>query len=308
MAERRVLIQAILAGVIYVLLGVSSESGMSLAIAPLAVAGIGAGLGLLGGLFGPKERRETQTTTYDPATLRALQQYRRNAGGLFDQFSSGYLNPALQGYQRTAGDLAGNLGFASERGLGGIESYFNPFEQAVVGGVQSDFDRQRQMGQNTAADLATKGGAFGGSRDAILRAQSLRDVNQAETGTLANLRYGGFSDAASRLAQDRAMAANLGMAGFQGLGNLGQFMDQRTLEALRLQTPGLMPGSTTTTGVTPYYRNPIAGALGGASTALGMFGGGMPGFGTPGGPSTNMGWPAFGQSFNPRQSYLGGRY
>jgi hypothetical protein len=239
-------------------------------------------VGLLGSLTGPKSQTQTNTTstTLDPALQRYLQTYRAGAGGLFNQYQSGQLNPALQGYGDTARQLTSNLGFASRTGLGDISGYMDPYQQDVIGGVQADFANQRAGALNTAADLATKSGAFGGSRDAILRAQALRDVNQNESGTLANLRYSGFNDAAARLQADRAMAANLGLAGFQGQGNLGQFMDQRTLQALQAMQGGLLGGSnTTTTSTMPINRNPFLGALGGATTAYGMFGNGGLGIG-----------------------------
>lgn len=178
----------------------------------------------------------TQTMSLDPSTQAYKDWYQqqaqaaaKRAGGM-GQITAGpgaasaeagrLYSGAGAGY----GDLARqNLGFASGP-LSGMDlsGYLNPHESGVIGGVQSDFDRQRGLASARAGDLATQEGAFGGSRSALLEAQGLRDVNQQETNTLANLRYGGFMNAQDRAMADRAMAANLGMAGLGGQLQAGQ--------------------------------------------------------------------------------------
>jgi hypothetical protein len=265
--------------------------------AALLPAVIGGGLGLLGSLTGPKNQTQTQTTTLDPATMAYLSRYRAAASTAYNNAGT---NPALQQYQGLASDLTGNLGFASQTGLGGIGGYMDPYQQDVVGGVQSDFNRQRALANAQAAGMATAQGAFGGSREAVLRANALNDVNQNEASTLANLRYSGFNDAAARLQADRAMAGNLGLAGFQGLANVGGMQNAQQLGLLQAMQAGLQPGTTASTMVQPLNRNPIAGALGGAALGVGMFGGGAPAAASglmnfQSAPPIQ--WPAFGSSY-----------
>lgn len=63
----------------------------------------------------------------------------------------------------------------------------NPAYAGVRSNLQSDFDRQRQMATMQGNDLATKAGAFGGSRSAVLNSQLQDSVNRNETSALSNL-------------------------------------------------------------------------------------------------------------------------
>jgi len=203
-------------------------------------------------------QKVTQRTELDPATQRYLQAYRGAAQGQLAQ----QVNPYQQAFGQQAGQLAQNLGFAQQQGLGGIGAYMNPYEQQVIGGVQSDFDRQRQIAQMMGAQQATQGGAFGGSRGAVLQGQMLGDVGRNEAQTLAGLRYGGFGDAAQRLMADRQMAANLGLAGFQGQGLLGQQMAQNRMASLAGMQGAIGPFQGTVTDEQKMQGNWLSGLLG----------------------------------------------
>ncbi len=76
-----------------------------------------------------------------------------------------------------------------------IDKFMNPYEKDVIGGIQSDFDRQRGLLTNNVSDLATKARAFGGSRAAVLQSRGLRDIGQNETNATAGFRYSGFNNA-----------------------------------------------------------------------------------------------------------------
>lgn len=225
-----------------------------------------------------RDQTSTQTTDQrvDPQTAAFIAQYRNTAQGLYGQ--SPNANPYLTQAAGVAGNLTGNLGFAGQQGLAGIDQYFNPYQQQVVQGVQSDFDRQRQLATNQAADMATRSGAFGGSRQAVLDAELQRGVNQNEAQQLANLRYGGYTNAANQMLQQQQMAANLGLSGLQGLFGLGQHMDARQLQALQAMMGGMGPIGTsgTQTTTTPLRNNPIQGAMGGAAIGTAI----APGVGT----------------------------
>lgn len=222
---------------------------------PLA---IGAGAGALSSLFGPRQQTSTQTTTLDPRTQAALDAFRRNAGDVYGRF---------------AGASASPYAFAGQTGLGGIEQYFNPFQQNVIGGLQSDFDRQRALSGRAADAEATSAGAFGGSRAAVLRALGQRDIGQQEAQTLGQFRYQGYGDALNQLLAER-----------QRQFGMGQQFDANMFNALALQQGGLGFGGQTTTSAQPIYRNPIAGALGGMSTVAGLLGPNA--FGGGGGPTS----------------------
>jgi len=203
------------------------------------------------GLFGGGT--ETTTTAIDPQTQAYLDAYRKIALGNADQA----LPPGV-----SAAGFATNLGFGSQTGLGGLDAYFNPYESQVVSGVQSDFDRQRALALKTARQEATRAGAYGGSRGTLLQAAMLNDVNRNETGTLANIRSAGYTNAVSQLLAERARQANLG---FQGL----DYLQGRQQAALQGLTPGLMPGTTTTATKKP--SNVLGGIIGLATQAAGTY-------------------------------------
>jgi len=198
----------------------------------------------------------------------------------FGQFNPA-LNQAMGGYQGLY-----NLGFGTDGGLN-TQAFMNPYEQQVIGGMQSDFDRQRAMAARQSGDLATQAGAFGGSRSAVLQGEMGRDINQLEGQQLGQLRSSGYLNAQN-------MAANLGLTGLQGIAGLGQYgkglegqqiqgllgygdyarqvQQQQMLDPyMRAQmAQGLLggglqfPGNTQTQTQTTDM-NPWTGALGGAS-------------------------------------------
>jgi hypothetical protein len=258
--------------------------------------GIGAAAGLAGSIFGPKEQTTstsgTQTTTLDPQTQAALDQYRKAAFGQY------------QASQRGAPDwskfLATMMPRAMQQGTTGIESFFDPYQSQVIGGVQTDFDRQRALAMTQAAGTATQQGAFGGNRAAILQGMGQRDINQNEMSMLAGLRSGGWQNALQALLGQRQQAAGLMGQGMSGMNDA----TMRQLAALQAMMGGLNFGGSTTTStgqqVQPLNRNPIAGMLGGALSGYSMFGGGGGGGGNmaaPGGawlPDYMPGGPAGG--------------
>jgi hypothetical protein len=232
---------------------------------------------------------QTQQRTLDPSTQRYLDAYRAQARTTAGQGPSPFLTGAGQGYQ----GLAGNLGFGSQTGLGNIGDYYNPFQQDVIAGVQSDFGRQRDLANMSAADQATRAGAFGGSREAVLRANLMGDVNRNEGITLANVRNLGFENAAGRLMGERERMLQSGIAGLGGMAGVGQAISAEQLARMQpwLQSLGMGGYTDTTTTHTPgnFWKDALGVGLlaaapftGGATLAPGaaMFGvgsgGGMP--------------------------------
>jgi hypothetical protein len=209
-----------------------------------------------------KSRRqtETQTSRVDPATAAYINAYRQRA-----QQGNGAA-PWINQYGQTAQGLAGNLDFASQTGLQGLDQFMNPYMDSVIAGVQSDFDRQRALAQNAAADQATRAGAFGGDREAILRANALNDVNRNETQALSGLRSQGYTDAVNQLLAQRGLSANLGLAGMQGLLGTGQALSANELAYLQGMAPGFTPISQTNQTTTQTSGGGLQDVLGGLLT------------------------------------------
>jgi hypothetical protein len=102
-------------------------------------------------------------------------------------------------------------GGVSQMDLGRIQDFFDPYEQSVVSGVQGDYDRQRQMAMQTAAQQATQAGAFGGSRSGVFQAQAVGDVNQQEAARLAQIRSAGYGQALGAAQNEWGTMQNLGL-------------------------------------------------------------------------------------------------
>lgn len=209
-----------------------------------------------------------------------------------------------------------------QQGLGALQNmpqyaqqFMNPYQDQVISGMQGDFDRQRQMAMQSGAQQATGAGAFGGSRQAVLQANLMGDVNRNEASTLAGLRQSGYNNA----------------MGF-GMQNAGALMGggeaERNIYNQQLQSPymqrqqafgyaqgGLGPTgyNQSSTTVQPG-QSPFGMLAGGAMTYAGM-GGKIPGFG--GGGMPPMGAPdprgfappagSFGGYGGPGQTSWGGR-
>jgi hypothetical protein len=103
-----------------------------------------------------------------------------------------------------------------------LSGYMNPYTQQVVNSTLSDLNRQQQISAQNDATTATKAGAFGGSRSAVL--QGLDDDNFArqEATAAANLNQANYSQAQSAAENDlsRQQAASQAnqTAGLQGAG------------------------------------------------------------------------------------------
>lgn len=132
----------------------------------------------------PKNSQTSSTSSsVDPGTKAYIEQYRQRAA-------------AQPGYQT---------------GMQGIENYSNPYQQQVIGQIQEEGNRQAGFANLQAADMATRAGAYGGSREAVLRAQMMGDVQRQTGQNVAQYSASGYEDAANRMMQERQFGANLGL-------------------------------------------------------------------------------------------------
>jgi hypothetical protein len=231
------------------------------------------------------------------------------------QFGGGM--PTLSAY-----DQAGATGARALAGDGGAtERLMNPYRRQVIDAMGGEFDRMRSKAEMGASDEATRSGAFGGSRHALMTGERLGAIDRAQSSQIADLLHGGFNDAMGRAGQ----AANLGLGAgdlqsrhslaagglgidanraalaargqqfgmgdyFRGINqsqldyNRGQFNDQRDWRQRQLQTMmGPLGGAPYgQTTSEPLQRNAFAGAAGGALTGA-QVGSLIPGFGTAAG-------------------------
>ena len=256
---------------------------------------------------------QTVTQTLDPASQRFVEQQRQQAqraaavatggGNPFIGPSIGQRNvaqgfggiqgsqdPRLQALIAQAQGAAGQFGAAFDPST--ANQFFNPFQEQVIGGIQTDFDRQRQLAGTRAAQTATAQGAFGGNRAEIASSIGQADINRQEAQTIGQFRQAGFNraqqNALGLFAQQQQQAGQglgLGLQGLQqggGLdlaalqgragaeGTLQQLQQQQRLgplfqqeQALRFLNLGFgQPGTTQTQQ--GQGGNFLTGALGGA--------------------------------------------
>lgn len=182
---------------------------------------IGAGVGLLGNLLGGGNKQQQQTqqqATLDPNTQRFRDQFLRplaqqgaqtalGGGPLFGGPSQTFTGAVegLQGLGGQLGDLisgidtgARDIGFGFRPGQfdpNSAQGFFDPFQEAVVQGVQSDFDRQRALAGNQVDAAATRAGIFGGSRAGVADALTQGEIGRNEANVLGNIRSQGFQNA-----------------------------------------------------------------------------------------------------------------
>ena len=130
-----------------------------------------------------------------------------------------------------------------------IGAYQSPFQEQVIETTLGDIQRRADIARQQAQAQAIGAGAFGGSRSAILEAESQRPFIEQMARTSAGLRQAGFeqaqraaeSDIAREMAGRQFQAGLLGRVGSeqaQRLGMLGQIGEQqRLLQQQALQVP-----------------------------------------------------------------------
>jgi hypothetical protein len=85
-----------------------------------------------------------------------------------------------------------------------LSAYTNPYESQVVGQSLSDLDRARQMQAMQLNAQATRAGAFGGSRQALMQSELGRNYLDQSARTASGLRQAGFQNAQQLAGQDIA--------------------------------------------------------------------------------------------------------
>ncbi|MEI9890921.1 MAG: hypothetical protein WDN45_10410 [Caulobacteraceae bacterium] len=134
-----------------------------------------------------------------------------------------------------AGPLQSGINLASQAGgyqpqgvtttpLTGVDlsGYMNPYTQQVIDSTLGDLNRQQQIQDQNDASIATKAGAFGGSRSAVLQSLDHDNYARQAASALANLNQANFSQAQTAAQNDlsrrlAASQANQG-AGLQAAG------------------------------------------------------------------------------------------
>ena len=212
-----------------------------------------------GNLLGPDYAPDYQVAGLSPEQRQAQALLQNNLGGFMPsmqaglgsiQQGAGMYNQAAQlagetredpyGFQQTAAQgFEGSTGMYAPGTLAdptsGISSFFNPFEDAVVGTVQDDFNKARRMEEINQASSAIGSGAYGGSRAAVTEQEALRNLNQEELRALAEMRGAGYTqalDASQNAFQQQQQRAQTAATGIGNLGNTYGQLAQRDAELM----------------------------------------------------------------------------
>ena len=228
----------------------------------------------------PTETRITQTSIPDYAKPY-VEELLGNAQGLTDPNQSPYMQymgdrvaqftPLQQqayenaGLMQTSGQLQDATALAGQAGLGALNTQYtfrpsdfssaniqgmmNPYMQNVVDIQQREAQRQADIAATQQQANATKAGAFGGGRDAIMRAEAARnlalqksDIQAQGLNNAYNQAMQQFNTQYQQNAQQQQFGAGLGLQGLQtanqaatNLGNLGNTQYNQNMGILGIQ-------------------------------------------------------------------------
>ena len=116
----------------------------------------------------------------------------------------GSYQPFLQQAQTTLAGAQGLLGSGAGTGAGTISDFMSPFQSQVIDTTLAEFDRQRQIEQQTLRDRQAKLGVLGAGRAGVELAEFGSEGARQRAALQAQLLQSGFESAASRRQQDFA--------------------------------------------------------------------------------------------------------
>jgi hypothetical protein len=171
--------------------------------------------------FSPDQLRQFQATRglfetgmgYDPT--RALQGMAQEQFRPTIQPVTGFQAPTIEATQAPGAAQIGPVSTPQFQGLlsQDIGAYQSPYQQQVIDLAMQDIQRQADIARGGAQERAIRAGAFGGSRSAILEAESQRPYAEQMARTAAGLRQAGFEQAQAAAQADLARQQQLGIFG-----------------------------------------------------------------------------------------------
>lgn len=240
------------------------------------------------GLYGASKSgggSSTVQNTVDPATQARYDDLYGRAKGIAGQPFVPYtgarvagFNPdQLQGFDSARGMFQDSMSY-NPRGLLSdmgtqpldIQSFQNPYNTQVIDQSLADLDRARQIRLQSDQDRAIGAGAFGGSRSALLEAETNRNFADAAARTSSNLRQSGYNNSLNAAMQDRNFRGGI-QSGLLG----DQYRNLGLLSGIGTQQQGLQQA-----GMDAGY-NEFMRALGYGPQQLGLLSGAVFGM-TPG--------------------------
>ena len=197
--------------------------------------------------------KSTTTTTTDPAIAAMQTDLYDRAKGIAALPFTPYTGARVAGFnpdQLTGFDAARNMFGQSMAldprgqlaGMGqaplDINSFYNPFQEQVIDNAMADLNRGRQLQIQSDQDAAIGRGAFGGSRSAVLEAETNRNFADRAGNLAANLRQQGFDSSVANAMADRNFRSGIN----QGLLS-DQYRNLGLLSGIGAQQQGLQQGA-----------------------------------------------------------------
>ena len=243
------------------------------------IAGIGASAAAKSAFSGSGGGKQTTTSTIDPAQMQMYQDVYGKAKQVAGQPFVPYTGPRIAGFnpdqlrqfqaarglfetgmeydpligiRELAQAPAPTVGQVPSLLQADIGAYQSPYQQQVIDLTMQDIQRQADIARQQAQSRAIGAGAFGGSRSALLEAESQRPYVEQMARTAAGQREAGYGQALRAAESD--IARKMQMA---------QFRPQFELQA-RAQQAGLL-GSL---GGEQMQRLGLLGGIGAQQQAL----------------------------------------
>lgn len=169
-----------------------------------------------GGTKTNSNQASSGTSSVDSQTMGWMQQIfdaARNAGNAGPSplvtGASGYNTDAMK---------AGNLGMGALSGdAAATAQLMNPYQSQVINATNAQWDQNDAHTANSVNDMATKAGAFGGSRHGVATGTALAQNNMNRNAQVSGLLNTGYDTTMNRAGQ----LANMGFAGAGANANLG---------------------------------------------------------------------------------------
>ena len=114
----------------------------------------------------------------------------------------GSYQPFLQQAQTTLAGAQGLLGSGAGTGAGTISDFMSPFQSQVIDTTLAEFDRQRQIEQQTLRDRKAKLGVLGAGRAGVQLSEFGSEAARQRARLQAELLQAGFESAVGRRQQD----------------------------------------------------------------------------------------------------------
>jgi len=141
---------------------------------------------------------------------------------------------ALQtGAVSDAAGLGSLVGTGAGTGQGSIQSYMSPYQQQVMDASLSEFDRNAAIQNVGLRENAISQGAYGGGRDSVMQAETMRGNNMNRAQLQAGLLNDGFRQAQAARSQDLTAQQGLGQYQ-QAMGQSKQGFEQAKLDASQI--------------------------------------------------------------------------